>query len=453
MPGIVAGSGELATFLTPFVEVARSNEASPSSADFVVDKRLMRNERFLQFLAFGFCFNHERAKDALDWFVGCKEDWVRAGQEKIYLGLPPDDQNAFIAELLERVVKDAVARIDPARPLTMGISAGFDSRLLLHFLRKAGLRPSTYTFGQVGSFDFDFMKVLSRRMGLDTEFCDTSEMEWSWELERKAMSRQILPISPRILTMELMNRRYPNRVDVRGYLGDVLTGSKTSKSEPASWAAALTGFSNNNDTFRWQSLVPIANMLPGDAFVDANVLAFDVQLDLAYRQSQRIRLEQEPRLGNFIFPFEDARWVGFWLSRRRKHLAGQRRYINFIRSLGSEIFYDLQECSETSRRPLRQERMEKLYGANRTLVHQARAAKAMPKSPTEHFCMFACYKNNASFRHVVEQSLRRLRARDVFTRSFIDQTVRNFESGEVQSDRRLRGLVSVDLALEAGHFC
>ena len=203
------GVGRLVAFLKPFVEFARSGEASSSRPGFIVDRRLRRDERFLQFLAFGFCFSHERAKQVLDRFLRCKEDWVGSGQENVFLGLSPDDQNVFIADLLERVVKDAVARVDPARPLTMGLTAGFDSRLLLHFLHKNGFRPVTYTFGQVGSFDFDFVKVLSQRMGLDTEFCDTSEMEWSWELERQAMSKQILPISPRNLATDFMDRRYP----------------------------------------------------------------------------------------------------------------------------------------------------------------------------------------------------------------------------------------------------
>jgi hypothetical protein len=40
----------------------------------------------------------------------------------------------------------------------------------------------------------------------------------------------------------------------------------------------------------------------------------------------------------------------------------------------------------------------------------------------------------------------------VFARSFIDQTMEGFGNGEAQSNRRLRGLISTDLALEAGHF-
>ena len=104
-------------------------------------------------------------------------------------------------------------------------------------------------------------------------------------------------------------------------------------------------------------------------------------------------------------------------------------------------------------RAARQEADQRLYGAGGAgLVDRPNGTKTTPTSPTAHFCPLACYKNNHSFRHLVEQSLRRLRARQVFARSYIDQTMRRFENGEAESDRWLRGLISTDLALEVGHF-
>ena len=104
-------------------------------------------------------------------------------------------------------------------------------------------------------------------------------------------------------------------------------------------------------------------------------------------------------------------------------------------------------------RAARRKRIELLYGAGGAgLVVRPSSSKTTPTSLTAHFCPLACYKNNSSFRHLVEQSLRRLRTRQVFACSYIDQTMRRFENGEAESDRWLRGLISTDLAIEVGHF-
>ena len=73
--------------------------------------------------------------------------------------------------------------------------------------------------------------------------------------------------------MDFMDRRYPSRMDVRGYLGDALTGSKVSKNEYVSWEEALTAYRSSNNTFRWQSLVPMGNMLPERSFIRCPYLA------------------------------------------------------------------------------------------------------------------------------------------------------------------------------------
>ena len=143
----MAGSGELVAFLKPFVEFARSGEASSSRPGFIVDRRLRRDERFLQFLAFGFCFSHERAKQALDRFLRCKEDWVRSGQENVFLGLSPRRSERFYRRPTRargqgrRRARRSGAAADhgPFRRLRI-------RRLLLHFLPHERLPPRDLHF-------------------------------------------------------------------------------------------------------------------------------------------------------------------------------------------------------------------------------------------------------------------------------------------------------------------
>jgi hypothetical protein len=69
-----------------------------------------------------------------------------------------------------------------------------------------------------------------------------------------------------------------------------------------------------------------------------------------------------------------------------------------------------------------------------------------------HFCVFACHANNPHFRRMVDDSVKRLKGRDIFENAFIDDIVCRFISREPGTDRMLNGLVSLDVMAEAGIF-
>jgi hypothetical protein len=96
-------------------------------------------------------------------------------------------------------------------------------------------------------------------------------------------------------------------------------------------------------------------------------------------------------------------------------------------------------------------RMRLLYGADGEPGLIDAALQDRPEDPANHMCLFTNFSSNPSFREMIHQSVRRLRARNVFAPAFVDVVVRRFEQRK-QLSQEFDGLVSTDLALEAGWF-
>ena len=427
---------------------------SVADPGFIADERLRRNEPFNQFLAFGFTFNHEVARDSLPAYIRYRAAYRRSPDPSD--GTSEADGNVHIDRLLMDAVREAVASAAPDQPITLGLSSGFDSRPILHAAMKLGIRPVTFTYGQIGNLDFDLSKDLSQRLGLDTILFDTSEMEWSLvELERAAAETQDVPISPRVMAKKFMDDRYPDRIELHGHLNGVLTGAASSAGQLRTWIGAVHSFAVANDFFGWQKILthidPI-NLLPAKPFADPDVLPYHRQIDLGYRQAQRIRPRPDAETGLYKYPYENGGWLGFWLNRTSEELAGQRRYLRFVSALNEEIFRDIAGYHDPARSDVQAHRRATFYGAGGVggLVDLARAGKDIPRPDSRHVCLHAAYNNNPSFRRAIDASIGRLRKRNVFTPSFIDSVVRAFAQEVAGSDPMLNGLVSVDLVMEVG---
>lgn len=427
---------------------------SIADSGFIADERLRRSESFNQFLAFGFTFNHEIARDSLPAYIRYRAAYRRSPDPSD--GISEADGNAVIERLLIDAVREAVASAAPNQPITLGLSSGFDSRPILYAAMKLGIRPVTFTFGQVGNLDFDLSKDLSQRLGLDTIFFDTSEIEWSLaELERAAAETQDVPISPRVMTRKFMDDRYPGRIELHGHLNGVRTGATATATPPRTWAGAVQSFTEAEDFFGWQKLmthVDPTRLLPTEPFADPDALPYTRQVGFGYRQAQRIRLLPESEAGPYRFLYENGAWLGFWLNRTVEELAGQRRYLRFVSALDEDIFRDIAGYHDPVRNEIKQHQRAIFYGVGGIggLVDLSRAGKDIPRPGSRHFCLHAAYNNNPSFRHAIDTSIERLRKRNVFTPSFIDSVLRAFDRDEAGSDPMLNGLVSVDLVMEVG---
>ena len=428
----------------------------PKSADSVVKAQTLRdNPSFVQACAFAMNFTQAAAAGEIRWANECRLSWLEKGGEKTWLALPEEEQPHFIGQLLEDIMQDIVARHESSQPLFMGVSSGFDSRTILSFLRRLGIAPDTFTFGQVGNLDFDFMSMLSEKESLNTRLFDTSEIAWSLDvMDRYAAHTQDYPLSPRVPVNALLDALAPHRMEVNGHFGDSLTGIRQDMDD--SWDKALQVFKSISNRFNFQSLFRPEELdvgLPKEPLIERSAMAYARQLDIGFLEHQRMRPLDGPNV-SYIFPFRDPRWVGFWLNRKPAETLGQSLWIRFLHSLRAKEFLELKDGLGRTRSTLLSKISKCLYGTPTTKgrIDLASVGKVLPSSSSIHFCLFACYANNPHFRKMVEDSLRRLKQREIFDRKFVDDIFRHFTARDPNSDNMLNGLIALDVLTETGRF-
>lgn len=411
--------------------------------------RFKYNERFLQYISFGMIATIEKARDGIEQIINQREKAIKE-LNLASADISPDELKNFISKLLNRIVTDNVGKIPNNAPVTMGISSGYDSRAILAVLNKHQVPITTYTFGQEGNLDFDFAKKYYSKQEYKHLLFDTSKMDWSLEEYEKAIiNTQNYPISPQVIVAHKLSCDFPFRYEIHGYLNGSLTGNTIPSGQSMSWKTALDMFCEKNNPFRLQDVLGEGiryYFLPDKPFLDNKVLSYDRQLDLSFRQLQRIRPVDSVET-KYILPFEDYRWAGFWLTRPFQDIAGQSLYIWFLKNFDTEVFFDLKNTDSKNRNSMRKHRIQLMYGENKPVPSIAR-----PKNPTAHFCLFTCYLNNESFRKMLSQSISRLKGRKIFDVSFIEDAFQRFKSGDENAAAIVNGLVSVDLMLEVGVF-
>ena len=440
---------DMAHWAAPKVASARTAES------FIKSQQYRNNPKFVQASAYAMNFTLADAEKELRWANECRLSWLEHGEEKTWLALREEEQPYFIEELLLDIMRGVVGRLDKTRPLLMGVSSGYDSRTLLSFLRRLGVTPETFTFGQVGNLDFDYMSMLSDKESLNTRLFDTSEIAWSLDvLDRCADQTQDYPLSPRVPVNAILDGDRPHRLEVNGHLGDSLTGIRQDMDD--SWEKALGIFKTISNRFNFQSLFRTEELdasLPKEPLVDRSAMAYARQLDMGFLEYQRMRPLDGANV-NYIFPFREPRWVGFWLNRAPSETLGQSLWIRFLHNLRAREFLELRDGSGRTRSTLLSKISKCLYGTPtaKGRIDLASAGKALPSSRSIHFCLFACYANNPHFRKMVEESLGRLKKREIFDRTFVDGVFRHFNARDPNSDNMLNGLIALDVLAETGRF-
>lgn len=357
-----------------------------------------------------------------------------------------------LLDLLRQCVRDAIAPVS-ASPLSSGISAGFDSRPLVQTMWDLGFEPALYCCGQPGNIDWDVVQWLRQRTPLDVHMLDSTTLSFTLEqLQRKRSTSGDLPIDAVGLANDLMDERLPGRINVHGFVNDALTGDNREKAKSAR-GDDRSAFLGRNDQFQLQQLMSrrfVDRIAPRAAVSADRELDLYRQYDLAYRQYGRIRpLDNEHQ--THVFPFEDERWMGYWLGRPLAERAGQKRWLSFITALNSPLLADLAGIDEQGKR-LRWARKWRFYGhkGEPGIVDTSALGITRQHEPAFPFDPYACAMNNPSFRSVIETSLARVRGRRVFRDSFVDTVEARFWAGDVTASKMINGIISADVAIEAG---
>jgi hypothetical protein len=424
--------------------------------DFFTPKNLRNKDLFLKFLAFGFIATNERAQTNIEWFSQCKLDGQKFLADGEWLSASPQKINIMLSKLLKQIILEKLVELDNENIVTMGLSSGLDSRAIFSLLPKDRIPAYTYTFGHTGILDFDLMKKLRELNNIEINIFDLYQLNWGLEeYQENVLNTQDYPLHPRVMVESQLKKQYPHRSEVHSY--DMHLTTAINEKKGASWQQAITLFCQSNNPFKMQEVIgsnQVVVLLPDKPLISDTVLPFNRQLDFSFRQAQRVR-PQDSNTTKYALPYEDYRWIGFWLSRPVTDLREQRLWISFIKSLQSNILFDVNNSNAATRQELRKDQIALVYGSHlysywywRYMLQLFRLKKPEPVNPTQHFHIFSTYNSNESFRNMVQEAIKRLRARCIIYPSFIDNVFQQFQAGHSTAAAMLKGLVSVDILLE-----
>jgi hypothetical protein len=306
--------------------------------------------------------------------------------------------------------------------------------------------------------DYDVVHGIDARLGLNTLIVDTATLPWSLDQFDEA-TRWVndLPISPRVPAAYLMDALHPGRDELHGYLNGVLTGGgRPATRVVRTWQDAVEEITARFNPFALQEAMPLGlpqSLFPRRPIVDPAKVSIPRQL-AHVRMLERTRPSPGPG-HRYLLPFEDPRWLGMWLAMPASALTKQHKWIRILHGLDSNLFFDIALFPEEHRRgTLRRLRIEHFYGrpGHRGVVDLDGSKLAIPENPTMHLSVIATYRNNPSFRRMVHDCWRRILGRGIFDRSFVNSAFLRFTHGESRGASQAMGLMSSDMAIEAGRI-
>ena len=425
---------------------ARLRSVAPSRRPWFLTSRTDGKPALLQLLAFGIVPHEARATAAVQTAERARSKWLAEhGDEAL-----SDDE---LRTLLRSVVADSVATA--RHPLLLGLTSGFDSRPMLHEMHELGLSPALYCYSQPGNIDYDVVSWLDARLELGVAFADTRSMSFSLDIyEAHARTQNPTPIGAGAPGWAWALERLGPTSLLHGYLNDTLTGDNREKTQGAAKLDDRQAFMARNNPFGLQSEFDAAlldALCPSDAVSPERELDLYTQYDLAYRQESRIK----PLAGGpheMLYPFNDARWVGYWLSRPRDERRGQQRWYEFVKTLRSPLFADLEGLEHLQAKELRLARKRRFYGHQGTpgILDFSGISSVLQREPAHPFDLVAVHDANSSLRATVGESLRRLRGRRLVYDSVIDSVQHRFGRGDHAAGLLVNALITLDVHAEVG---
>lgn len=349
---------------------------------------------FCDFLHFGFLPQQDRAVQKAAFYSEIVQD------ESIPVF---DPASAGSARNLAATILSERLAVRRAEKIRMGVSSGLDSRGLLGVALDV-LRPEqiiAYTTGQTGNPDFDTARDFTHHI-LPTHFIiptqdGTYEVDRFVEWLRKqppGVARPMYGISDRVNNPM---RPHSTLHSVTGYLGDSISGKRLNGQINDNWDDAVANFLRRNEVFRPSTKRVISTLLPEEynprhlmpdaPLLPAEQVRYDDQLDLCYRQNQRIRVSFPPSRpeesrgsdlyvtpgSKMVTVYDDIRWQKSYLLMADDLRLNQRHYRWMLSNNWPEIFRDLDENGDKREQPAETDvalsGREKLEKAAKTTLH------------------------------------------------------------------------------------
>jgi hypothetical protein len=413
--------------------------------NLLLDRAMTLGDDFIKFSAMAHVFDIDAGKKELRRLAKIKDDFAKRHPNwvgEMTLAQSVSAATSILASTFEG--QDYRQKIN-----WLGVTSGFDSRFLLHGLRKSSVDFNTFSFGEPGYADFDFPRLLSGRLSLNTLQVDLGKLAWSLDFFDQTISLvNDKPIHPRELVALHLLARNPNSqmAIIHGHPNNHLIGTRSFNSREE----AKNDFIRNNDQFKWHAFFDhrwLQAQIPDDFMCPDIGLSYTDQLAHGLRV-QRVKPRDSDCI-EYLMPYAQDDWIAFWLHRIEEERVGQDLFLRMVTHLNAEEFFDFNLLSER-RQPLnKNEQMRLIYGKSGLISARSRKTSI---DPFAQICFYSLYRNSQSFKKVIDQSLLRLRKRNVFQPSAIDYIVKKFMAAEPVGEKMMRGLITCDVALESGIF-
>ena len=245
---------------------------------------------------------------------------------------------------LWRRVCSRIAADEPGS-IVIPLSGGLDSRAILAgMVEFARERITTVTFGMPGAFDYDIAPRIARRAGVAHRHIDVRRLEINRDV-LIAAARESGPLTHVLDTYygrEVQRRFGKLPLYLSGYLSDVLAGTNIKQAPFQDWEQARRHCAQRLCASREMTITPAAydpvTALPDQPYVEANLLPYDEQLDVAVRQERYFRPNCLPQGYRAIAPMLDSDWIAFCLGIKRDWRSGRAFYLEMFRYGFPELF-------------------------------------------------------------------------------------------------------------------
>lgn len=422
-----------------------------------VSERLLRSPQAVEYLTLGFKVDHRAFDEAIRSFGELTKPASRGANSR-----PPTVSDAHDA-LLSAVKEELELQGNP--PVRVGVTGGMDSRLLLAAVLEVYPedKVTTYTFGYPSQYDYEFMRVYSDRFLTDHLTLDTRDLEWSttkWVRERRKSGTYRTYSAKGALFREL-EKLGLSPFNVHGFLGGPLSGGQRRPPETdGTKEGAYSEFMKVSDRFSLLGLFEgydLNTFMPKLPKSDDAAFDYYDMLYFGLRQYQRIGKEATGA-STMITPFGNARWAEMMLS-LESQMDREQLYFRLAREKFPVFFPELVE-HDISDRKSQKVFKEQLMLESIDRVKEEKnpdGSRCVPQVTNlsgrplvgRQFCEYAEYHNNPSYRAFVDDAMRGLRERSLFSYEFLDDVKDRFFSAQRIAAEQTKGLVNLELNIRA----
>lgn len=366
--------------------------------------------------------------------------------------------------LLVRIVEELTVG-NGVDEICLPLSAGLDSRALLGAALEVlpADRICAFTLGHPGTEDFDRARDFTRDI-LPRHFKFDSIVQ-GWDTTKRVAQVARRPNDAvtgigefaGIGSVELHAlKRLPQ---LKGFLGDALSGKKLPNSLSGRWVDAVHGYAQRYRAHKGPLAVTPADYdpltaLPDEPFGGGARMLLDDQVQFVFRQEQHIRQSfanlpgPHSKLAHPIFPFDDPRWVRSFLLLPTQLRLQQPFYRHFLANAFPKIFPDLRDWRSVQILKAPPPRRE----APAPTAETAQAGDTA-KSSKSHIDFGTMYERDSSFRSFCRENLTDLMQRKLVDWVDLDGVLYHAENGWAGDlGRILYGLVSLEINLKAGRL-